>query len=230
MSPSELPQVALLDSDIITYRVGFASEEEDEKFALARVKDLVFQIVYDDLKCEDYKAYITGSGNFRHEVAKTVPYKGNRKDLKRPKHYQAIRDHLERLGAIKVEGMEADDAIAIEAQKGNFWICSIDKDLDQLTGWHYNFVKREKYWVTEWDGMVSFYSQILTGDRIDNVQGLKGIGVAKAAKILKDCKTEKELYDACLKAYDGDAERVLENGRLLWLLRTPQQVWSPPSS
>jgi len=230
MSPSELPKVALLDADIITYRVGFASETEDEKFALARVKDLVFQIVYDDLQCEDYKAYITGSGNFRYEVAKTVPYKGNRKDLKRPQHYQAIRDHLERLGAIKVEGMEADDAIAIEAQKDNYWICSIDKDLDQLTGWHYNFVKREKYWVSEWDGLVSFYTQILTGDRIDNVQGLKGVGPVKAAKLLQDCKTEKELYDACLKAYEGDEERVLENGRLLWLLRTPQQVWSQPSS
>jgi len=230
MSPSELPKVALLDADILTYRIGFASEDETEQVALARVKEVVLEIVYNDLECDDYMAYITGANNFRKDIAVTAPYKGNRKEVAKPKHYHAIREHLVRLGATLVDGMEADDAIAIKAQEGNYWICSIDKDLDQLEGWHYNFVKKEKYYVTNWQGLVSFYSQILTGDRIDNVVGLKGIGPVKAAKILQDCKTEKELYDACLKAYNGDEARVIENARLLWLLRTPQQVWSPPLS
>lgn len=228
MKSSELPKVALLDADVIVYRVAFASEDEDETTCFARAKDLIFEIVYTELACDDYKAYLTGPGNFRYMVATTAPYKGNRKDFQRPKHYDGLRAYLQRLGAELVEGQEADDAIAIEASKENYWIVSIDKDFDQVPGWHYNFVKKEKYFVTEEEGIRSFYTQILTGDRTDNIIGIKGIGPVKAEKILKDCKTEREYYDACVKAYDGDVARVTENGVLLWLRRYPNQLWQPP--
>ena len=225
---SELPKVALIDADVIVYRVAFASEEEEEDICLARAKDLIFEIVYTELNCDDYKAYITGKGNFREVVATTAPYKGNRKDFQRPKHYDALRAYLQRLGAELVEGQEADDAIAIKAQEGSYWIVSIDKDFDQVPGWHYNFVKKEKYYVTEEEGLRNFYTQILTGDRVDNIIGIKGVGPVKADKILKDCTTEREYYDACVKAYDGDIARVTENGVLLWLRRYPNQLWQPP--
>lgn len=225
---SELPKVALIDADVIVYRVAFASEEEEEEICLARAKDLIFEIVYTELSCDDYKAYITGRGNFREVVATTAPYKGNRKDFQRPKHYDALRAYLQRLGAELVEGQEADDAIAIKAQEGPYWIVSIDKDFDQVPGWHYNFVKKEKYYVTEEEGLRNFYTQILTGDRVDNIIGIKGVGPVKAEKILKDCTTEREYYDACVKAYDGDIARVTENGVLLWLRRYPNQLWQPP--
>lgn len=228
MTSSELPKVALIDADVIVYRVAFASEEEEEDICLARAKDLIFEIVYTELNCDDYKAYITGKGNFREVVATTAPYKGNRKDFQRPKHYDALRAYLQRLGAELVEGQEADDAIAIKAQEGPYWIVSIDKDFDQVPGWHYNFVKKEKYYITEEEGLRNFYTQILTGDRVDNIIGIKGVGPVKAEKILKDCTTEREYYDACVKAYDGDIARVTENGVLLWLRRYPNQLWQPP--
>ena len=218
------PKVAIIDADIICYRVGFASEDVDEAICLARVTQLLHEIVYDELQCDDYKAYITGKGNFRNELAVTEPYKGNRKDAKRPVHYVAIRNHLQRLGAELVEGQEADDAVAIEATNNGGWIVSIDKDLDQVPGWHYNFVKKEEYYITEEEGLRNLFTQVLTGDRIDNIIGLKGIGPKKAEKLLKDCKTEREYYDACLKAYDGNQLRVDENLNLLWLRRTPNQT------
>ena len=105
----------------------------------------------------------------------------------------------------------------------------IDKDLNQLRGWHYNYRKKEKYFVSEEEGLRAFYLQILVGDRVDNIIGLKGIGPVKAEKIIKDCKTEEELYSTVLKAYDGDTKRVLENGQLLWLQRTEGELWMPPS-
>ena len=222
-TPSK-PKVAIIDGDILVYRVGFASEDVDEAICLGRVTTLVNEIVYDYLQCEDYKAYITGKGNFRNELAVTEPYKGNRKDAKKPVHYEAIRKHLQRLGAELVEGQEADDAVAIEATTNGGWIVSIDKDLDQVPGWHYNFVKHEEYYVTEEEGLRNLFTQVLTGDRIDNIIGLKGIGPKKAEKLLKDCKTEREYYDACLKAYDGDSLRVDENLNLLWLRRQPNQM------
>lgn len=230
MTSSELPKLALVDADVLVYRVAFASEDEEEEICFARAKELLFEIVYTELDCNDYKAYITGKGNFRNLVATTAPYKGNRKDFQKPKHYDGLRAYLQRLGAELVEGQEADDAIAIEATKeqDKCWIVSIDKDFDQVQGWHYNFVKKEKYYVTEEQGIRSFYSQILTGDRTDNIIGIKGIGPVKAEKILADCKTEREHYDACVRAYDGNIERVTENGVLLWLRRHPNQLWLPP--
>ena len=221
---NERPKLAIIDADLITYRVGFASENVDEAICLARVTTLVNEIVYQNLGCDDYKAYITGRGNYRNDIAVTEPYKGNRKDAKRPQHYDAIRTHLQRLGAELVERQEADDAVAIEATSTGGWIVSIDKDLDQVAGWHYNFVKHEEYYVTEEQGLRNLFTQVLTGDRIDNIIGLKGIGPKKAEKLLQDCKTAKEYYDACLKAYDGNQLRVDENLNLLWLRRTPNQM------
>ena len=228
-------KTALLDSDIICYRVGFASEDVEEKFALSRVSELVHEVVFVQLECKDYKAYITGKGNFRNEIAVTEPYKGNRKDMKKPIHYDAIRKHLvEKLGAVLIEGMEADDAIAIEATNmgDQAIIVSIDKDLDQVAGLHYNFVKQELYEVTPEEGILNFYKQILTGDRVDNIIGIKGVGPVKAAKLLKDCKTEKEMFDVCVKAYNDDGQdgvaRATENGNLLWLLRDKDKRWEAP--
>lgn len=226
------PRLAIIDADILTYRCGFASEDVSEEICLGRVTKLVNEIVYQELQCDDYKAYITGKGNYRNDIAVTEPYKGNRKDAKKPLHYEAIRKHLQRLGAELVEGQEADDAVAIEATKTGGWIVSIDKDLDQVAGWHYNFVRREEYYVTEEEGLRNFYTQVLTGDRIDSIPGLKGIGPVKAAKILDGCTTEQELYEACVKAYSDAGltqERMLEAGQLLWLRRVPNQTFQFPS-
>ena len=226
-------KIALLDSDIICYRVGFASEDVSEHFALARVTELVQDVVFVQLECKEYKAYITGRGNFRNEIAKTVPYKGNRKDMKKPIHYDAIRKHLqEKLDAELIEGMEADDAIAIAATElgDKCIIVSIDKDLDQVAGLHYNFVKQELYEVTEQEGTLNFYKQILTGDRVDQIPGLKGIGPAKATKILKDCNTVEEIERATWKAYQDngkDMDYFIEQGKLLWLCRYEGEQWMP---
>jgi hypothetical protein len=47
--------------------------------------------------------------------------------------------------------------------------------------------------------------------------------------LLKDCTTEEELWYACLEAYDGDYDRVMENARLLWLRRREEELWEPPT-
>jgi DNA polymerase-1 len=133
-------------------------------------------------------------------------------------------------GAVVIEGQEADDAIAIEATllKEECVIASVDKDLDQIAGWHYNFVKKNGYHVTYEEGMRSFYKQILTGDAADNIIGLHGIGPAKSEKLLSEAISEEEMYTACVLAYEGDEARVLENARLLWLRRYEEQEWKPP--
>ncbi len=223
---------ALIDGDILVYRVAFASQEETEAIAKARMSAFVEELVTPS-DISSIEGYLTGKGNFRNEVAVTATYKGNRKDVAKPVHYQFLRDYLEKeWGFLMVTGQEADDAIGIKAytmDENEYIIMSIDKDLDMIRGWHYNFVKKEKYFVKEEDTMRTFYKQILTGDRTDNIEGLKGIGPVKAERILKECNTEIEMYEAVLKAYEGNEERVLENGQLLWIRREANQMWKPPS-
>lgn len=221
---------ALVDADILVYRFGFASDGDPAEFALARISEFL-----DNLQAmegiDEVWGYLTGSNNFRNEIAKTAPYKGNRV-MAKPYHYQLLREYMERAWGFEViDGMEADDAIGIEAYRHEpeeTIIVSIDKDLNMIRGHHYNFVKEEKYFITEEEAIRNFYLQILTGDKVDNIIGLDGIGPVKSKKLLKDCNTELEMYEAVLKAYDGDEARVLENARLLWILREEKQVWHPP--
>ena len=221
---------ALVDADILVYRFGFASEGDPAEFALARLSEFLDNLQAMD-GIDEVWGYLTGSNNFRNEIAKTAPYKGNRV-MAKPYHYQLLREYMERAWGFEViDGMEADDAIGIEAYRNEpdeTIIVSIDKDLNMIRGHHYNFVKEEKYFVTEEEAIRNFYLQILTGDKIDNIIGLDGIGPVKSKKLLKDCNTELEMYEAVLKAYDGDEARVLENARLLWILREEKQVWQPP--
>ena len=223
---------ALIDADSLCYAVGFSSNDTEEKIALSRLEQTMTELCM-DLDCEDYKGFLTGKGNFRESIAVTVPYKGQR-IAEKPVHLQALRDHLvSSWGFEVVQGIEADDAVGIAAYavpEDQSIMVHIDKDLNQFRGWHYNYRKKEKYHVTEFEGLTAFYTQILTGDRIDNIVGLKGIGPVKAKRILEECTNENELYQAVLKAYEGDQQRVLENGQLLWLQREANQVWQAPSS
>ena len=78
-------QIALIDGDILVYRIGFASEDESESIAMARCCEFLEDIILFN-GFDEYQGFLTGGGNFRKDVAKTAPYKGNRKAAK-PKHY-----------------------------------------------------------------------------------------------------------------------------------------------
>jgi len=221
---------ALIDGDILVYRIGFSSEEESESIAVARCSEFIEDmLLYNNFN--EYQGYLTGKKNFRNDIAVTAPYKGNRKAAK-PKHYDKLRDYMQKTwGFVLIEDQEADDAIGIaayEQQVGEYCICSIDKDLDMLRGDHFNFVKNEFYFIEEEQGIKNFYKQILMGDRVDNIIGIKGIGTVKAERLLKECKNEQEMYLTVLEAYKGDDKRVLENGQLLWIRRETNQMWQPP--
>lgn len=256
-------KTALIDGDIIAYRIGFACEKnyyyyagkefegkraltkfmkefseldegapteltiaEPVENALHSVNLLIDQIL-EATDSGHYKVYLTGDNNFREKVATTYPYKGTRTGRK-PIHYQAIRDFLvNRHGAVVVNGEEADDAMAMAQEEGpETVIASLDKDLMMVPGWHYDWVKDKLTWVDEMTGMKSFYTQLLTGDTVDNIVGLAGIGPKKAEKILDGCETEQELFEAAYCAYcehlgaDAD-ERMAENATLLWMKRHP---------
>lgn len=224
---------ALIDGDILVYRLGFSvNDPEDEKFAIARMGNFVEKLLnVDDI--DSYTGFITGKSNYRKDIATENDYKGNRKDAKRPVHYKALREYLMNKWCFElIDGQEADDAIGIAAYalpENQSCIMSIDKDLDMIRGWHYNFVKQDLYHVKEEEAIKNFYMQILTGDRVDNIPGLKGIGPKKAEKILKDCVNEYQMFEAVLDKYEGNLDKLTERARLLWIRRQENQLWTPPN-
>lgn len=228
--------IALLDSDLYTYRAAAACENEDELQAKRSVDSLIINTLMCGVdKCgyvDSWKLFLTGKGNFRNDIAITAPYKGNRADKVKPKHLAALRDHLmQEWKADMSAGQEADDSIAIEATTlgDNGVVVSLDKDLDQVAGWHYNFVKKEAYYISEAEGLLRLYIQILTGDTADNIIGLRGIGNVRARKMLEDAEDETEMFQRCVEAYDDNEDRVVENAHLLFLRRHEGQTWTPPS-
>ena len=162
-------------------------------------------------KCEYFgepKLFLTGEGNFRHEIATIKEYKGNRKDMRKPHWYEEIREYLvSHWNAEVVDGQEADDAIGIAA-----WadyqvspdisiIVTTDKDLNMIPGYHYDWVKGDFNFINDLEAMKNFYMQVLTGDATDNIPGVKGVGPVKADKLLIGCTTEVDMYDQCVETY-----------------------------
>jgi hypothetical protein len=206
-------------------------------FALHTVKTMLYSIV-GDTSADKYKCFLSTPNDttlYRFEYAKTETYKGNRKDFKKPEHYEAIREYLLKYyNTEEVSGIEADDALAI-SQSSDTIICSIDKDLLQVPGQHYNFVKKNRISISEREGIRNLYSQALTGDNADNIRGLYNIGPKKAAYILEKCVTEKDHYFNCEKAYKLYSGRedyldfLHENMNLLYLQRKPGDRWHVPA-
>lgn len=251
-------KVILIDGDVIAYRAACSpikyfvgnewngswkkrppTEQEANDKLDELVEEVLEKITGWATSETPYEVFITGKGNFRYDVAVTAPYKGNRADTERPEWLTSTRDRLkERWGAITSVDEEADDLLAIRATElgpEGFVLASTDKDMLQIPGQHYNITRQEITTVDEWEGLKFFYSQIITGDRADNIIGIKGIGPKRVEKLLESCDSEMMLYETCIQSYmelEGlsriDAvSRVLENGTLAWLRRFPNQVWFP---
>ena len=76
------------------------------------------------------------------------------------------------------------------------------------------------------DGIRFFYHQMLTGDAVDNIKGVRGIGPKTADKLL-DGLGEKEMWELCVEKL-GSEDRAMENANLLWMLRNPDEYFKAP--
>jgi len=231
-------------------------EAEDVSHALHNAKRRIEGIV-EATGADEYIVYLTGSSNYREELVDY--YKKNRKADK-PVHYQAIRDYFVKThGAVVVEGMEADDMLGIvqtqSAMHGiETCIATIDKDLNTIEGLHYNWTKDLVYNVTKEEADLFLYTQMLTGDTVDNIKGIRGIGPKKAEKILAGASTELELFRRVQNEYINNARKnytdeeegpsgvlertifedgmsyLMENANLLYILKHPDERYCPPTT
>jgi hypothetical protein len=270
----------LIDADVLLYEIGFAAEsgwqqpgfppwDYVEQLLENRIGNIVAIAGQDD--SSPPILYMTGATNFRFDIAKRTPYKARAGN--KPWHYKNIKAYLKAKYDVREQaGLEADDLMAIEQTRRNeildgnplysgpvkpSIICTRDKDLRQVPGWHYGWELANQpqfgpMLVDEFGsialshdrksikgyGLKFFYSQCLTGDRVDSIPGIDKCGPVAAFEILEHMQTPDECFKAVKEAYkaaygdDWDKE-LLEQGRLLWMTRelteTGQPVlWSLP--
>lgn len=192
--------LAAVDADIVAYRVSAACEEEPIEELYSSIDSYLKGMAY-KLSAEKWCYCLTGTGNFREGVAETKPYKGNRKDIKRPKYLRVARQYLlDKYDAVMIDGYEADDLLVSlsDTYGHNCVIASIDKDLLQQQGWHYNFVKDELKLMTYDDATKFLWKQVITGDSTDNIPGLPKVGDKKAEAYLSQylpCEYPEAVYN-----------------------------------
>lgn len=235
---------ALIDGDIVVYSNAASAEDDPVEVAYMRIDQMMHSIL-DTTGADTFRVFLSGSNNFRHEIY--PEYKANRKDMIDPRWRKACKEYLVREWDAEVtDGYEADDALGIvqcqnllaqQARPNDTIIATVDKDLDMIPGMHYSWpiirkgaVVREGkiYEVSEVEGIRSFYRSLLVGDRTDNIFGVDGIGKVKAAKMIDNLETEEEMFERVAELYQGDMDRLLVNGKCLWIMREENKQWDFP--
>lgn len=196
-------KLLLLDGDLLTYRTAAATKGLRLDLAKKTLDSTIMQIA-DRLKCRDGIFFLSGAKQYRRQMSSTSNgevYKGNRK-TDPPPYRQALNDYLvSDYDAVVLDGIEADDGMGImqcyaldRYRDMHTCIVTNDKDLDQIPGWHYNYPKKNLYWVTQAQADHFLQVQLITGDVADNVHGIRGMGPKKAEKYITTGADIKDLY------------------------------------
>lgn len=203
-------RTSVIDGDGFAWAIGWINREA---FLEKQVTDSVDSCIHDILQGTRSEHYIgvlsplvfTTVGeneelqmvpvkpNFRKAIAKSRPYKGNRPE--RPEWYlkwcPIIENHLEAAwGFIRTpEGYEADDLVAtlmneLTSAGAKPICCGNDKDLLQIPGEHFNVVKKTIHTSDWYQCAYKLWTQCITGDTTDNIEGIPGCGPKGAEKIL----------------------------------------------
>ena len=211
---------------------------EPLEYCLHSVKKMI-ESIKNATDADDVQVYVSSKKNFRNDLV--TDYKANRDPTHKPHWHKEIRDYLIDVHNAKVvEGVEADDAIGVDHSQDFYscgqdqldsesMLCTIDKDLNMIGGWHYNWRREEIYWVTEDEGNRFFFKQWLTGDSADNIEGLKGVGEKTAEKILAPHTTVLQMYDCVMREWSRRTNRTFSQvhtiGDLLWIQRNTNDTW-----
>lgn len=219
-------RIALIDADVNTFQSATVSEkpinwgdglwtlhafEEDVEKAF---NDSIARII--DATGAD-KAILALSdpnraNNWRIKVLPT--YKANRANARSPmlRKYieQYARDNYECISKDTLEGDDVLGILATRKSKDEMVICTIDKDLKTIPGFHYNFGKRELFEVTPEEADYWHLYQTLVGDATDNYDGCPGVGPVGAKKILDKDPSWEAVVAAFKKSGFGEEEALIQ--------------------
>jgi len=204
----------LVDADIVAFKAATAAEQptnwgnglwtlhgfEDDAMAYCLN---YFADISEELGEGFISLYLTGGNNWRKSILPS--YKANRKDKRKPMLLPFLRNWMQaQFNAIIVDGLEADDLLGITAtsSKEDCIIVSEDKDLKTIPCKIYNPAKDNKiHTITEFEADYNHMLQTLCGDAVDGYSGCPSIGPKTAEKILAECQTSADLWDATLATF-----------------------------
>ena len=195
-----------------------------------------------------YHCFTTGSF-FRKEIY--PEYKANRKGSKKPIGYGALKSEILFHNPLSMQHdkVEADDLVSIIAstlrkEDTPYVIASLDKDLRQIPGRHWDIKHREEDYIGEVQARRNWWEQVLTGDRVDNIPGCPSIGPVRARREVEtwDVLQPVDCWQKAVSVYakKGKVEQPHESAllaaRLTRLLREGEydfetktyRIWNPP--
>jgi hypothetical protein len=203
--------IAIVDGDILLYRICFSIDPEAELYVVKAHCDQYLNNLFMKVGCTAYIGIIGihGSNNPKYSIA--PDYKRGRPTDK-PPHWNTVINYLiSKWGFSPISGCETDDAIDLCASRiENHIVVSSDKDLLQIPGKHFIMGVMRKGKVVREDKTVNitkeqakkqFYTQMLTGDTVDNVSAIYGIGPKKAEKLLDSDSMDKVVIEQYKKAF-----------------------------
>ena len=224
-------RLTLIDGDIVLHRSLWKKNSFKQ---WKRNWDSIIETASLTTFADEIEIFITGDNNFRDKLFPLYKKSTDREKSResRGELYDEAKEYLKTICTVS-HGNEADDDIIIawynNKNKRNHvtTIATIDKDMRQVSGWHYHLVSEKLTYITPTEARNSFFTQLLTGDVVDNIPGLPGIGPVKAKRIVE---SSDDCYQAVIDAYksyhtDNWKDEINLQGALIWLQRGKEQMF-----
>lgn len=221
--------IGLVDGDGFLYFAYWGKANLKE--AVKHLHELLRNVKEDNF-CDQLAVAVGGPDNWRDDFyplyKKSTGRVNSRKTM--PEWLPDLKAELaSRSDAILTDNIEADDILRIWSNQCKKFdiphvIISHDKDLDCIAGQHFNPRTWTSYSVSEEAANVSYWKQVLMGDGIDNIPGIKGVGPKKADKLLEGLKTNEQRRAVVCQEYNNvygkeGYEHMLANGKLLHIMQ-----------
>lgn len=229
-----MKELVLIDGDLVCYPCAASAKGLPREIAEVRCDELIRRIIM-ETNAVSYKLYIGGEDNFRYNI--WSEYKAHRKTMEKPEWLDACREHVMRYwNATIVNGMETDDKLGIELTSTGVEaiLASFDKDMLQIPGWHYNWKKQEHRFVSPYDGLRTFYKQLIAGDGADNIPSYDGKFrntvpkfIERLQQPLDEMTEELDMYNYVTSIWE-DGDTLNRNASLLYILKEEGNMWQPP--
>ena len=234
--------IVLIDADTIAYVASrmpvnidptkLASNTEQVE---ANIENYIANIFYYleskyEVTTQFYGLFLGGESNFRKDIY--PEYKAHRVSNKPPLLGYAKEYMIKHHNAWVQEGYEADDGLAsmwntlrYSLGNHNIVICSVDGDLKRIPCQYFDIHKNRMTLtvISIEQSDQNFYRAMLTGDRSDNVKGLRGIGEKKANNILSQPLPETAFREY-KRVFKEDAQKVWDLNYRLLSLKTDLEI------
>lgn len=186
----------VVDADSIPFIIEYRANKHH--YDAATMFFAIDNYVYDIVRDDPYVLAFSDNSSFRNDIYDQ--YKANREKLTRTDEFYTCREHLmTNFNSISSANYEADDILyTCAVDNPGVIMASLDKDLLQVKGYHYNYSTRQKIYVGDegklvMNGRKLFSSGdylvatlLLSGDKADNIPGVRGMGPVKTFNALKD--------------------------------------------